>query len=265
MSGSAKDALAIIRAWDWTAWTDRFDEYTKPKDLCEVVNRLAFEGVPNPPSVVLELLCNGDLMARAEVEWNKCQGVNHFHLSDALETLKPFRWKQLASLVEADNDARRRNLPRLEPVDMSEFGKGKCPPYEWAFADNRILITDRSFANLPWDDAYCVEWFSAWSIEIWPPHFPEQAAAFDDDLPEEETAKSRKGRPPAQWWPDFAEELAWYIHEVGFPAGEGHDGQSDMIEAIFARMAESGKNEASRTTVQSVINALLDRFRSAGK
>lgn len=77
--------------------------------------------------------------------------------------------------------------------------------------------------------------------------------------------RSKGGRPPANWWPDFAEELAWYVYEVGFPAGEGRDGQSEMIEAIFERMAAAGKPEATRTTIQSVINALLDRFRSAGK
>ncbi|WP_374412103.1 hypothetical protein [Novosphingobium colocasiae] len=71
------------------------------------------------------------------------------------------------------------------------------------------------------------------------------------------------GRPAANWWPDFAEELAVYIHESGIPDGRGHDGQSSLIDAVFARMAEQGKPEPGRGTVQAVVNAVLRRIRSA--
>ncbi|MEZ5709068.1 MAG: hypothetical protein R3E02_06765 [Blastomonas sp.] len=72
------------------------------------------------------------------------------------------------------------------------------------------------------------------------------------------------GRPAANWWPDFAEELAVYIHEEGIPEGQQHEGQSALIDAIFARMAEQGKAEPGRGTVQPVVNAVLRRIRSAG-
>jgi hypothetical protein len=71
------------------------------------------------------------------------------------------------------------------------------------------------------------------------------------------------GRPAANWWPDFAEELAVYIHESGIPDGHGHDGQSSLIDAVFARLVERGKQEPGRGTVQSVVNAVLRRIRSA--
>ena len=77
------------------------------------------------------------------------------------------------------------------------------------------------------------------------------------------SARARGGRAPANWWPAFAEELAWYVHEAGFPAGQGNEGQSEIIDAVFARMTSAGKPEPSRTTVQPVINALLARVRSA--
>lgn len=73
-----------------------------------------------------------------------------------------------------------------------------------------------------------------------------------------------RGRPPANWWPYFAEELAVYVHENGIPTGKGTEGQSELIDAIFRRMAESGKVEPTRSTVQLVINAVLKRLRSAG-
>ncbi|NML93053.1 hypothetical protein [Novosphingobium olei] len=72
------------------------------------------------------------------------------------------------------------------------------------------------------------------------------------------------GRPAANWWPDFAEELAIYIHETGIPEGQGHDGQSTIIDAVFARMSERKKTEPGRGTVQPVVNAILRRLRSAG-
>jgi hypothetical protein len=78
------------------------------------------------------------------------------------------------------------------------------------------------------------------------------------------SAQRSGGRPAANWWPDFAEELAVYIHENGIPDGQGHDGQSTLIDAVFARMVEHGKPEPGRGTVQAVVNAVLRRIRSAG-
>ena len=72
------------------------------------------------------------------------------------------------------------------------------------------------------------------------------------------------GRPPASWWPSFAEELACYIHENGVPEGKGSQGQGVVINAVFSRLTEAGKEEPSRTAVQPVVSAILKRIRSAG-
>lgn len=112
-------------------------------------------------------------------------------------------------------------------------------------------------------------------------HFPSWGQAFDvrfdaDSFPnldftatEPAEAKpseqgSSRGRKPANWWPDFAEELAMYCLKEDLPDGSGTEGQSEMIDAIFGRMASHGKSEPSRTTVQPVINEILRRWRSAG-
>jgi len=71
------------------------------------------------------------------------------------------------------------------------------------------------------------------------------------------------GRRPANWWPDFAEELAVYIHDEGLPPGNDADGQNGVIDAVFKRMNERGKQEGGRTTVQPVVAAVLRRARSA--
>jgi len=87
----------------------------------------------------------------------------------------------------------------------------------------------------------------------------------DKDIQTTQSPSQRSGgRPAANWWPDFAEELAVYIHENGIPAGHGHEGQTVLMDAVFARMAEQGKPEPGRGTVQAVVNAVLRRVRSAG-
>lgn len=88
----------------------------------------------------------------------------------------------------------------------------------------------------------------------------------NSDLPDVKPQPRAKesGRRPANWWPDFAEELAVYIHSEGIPAGHGQEGQSAMIDEIFRRLSARGKDEPSRTTVQPVLRAVLNRLRSAG-
>ena len=75
---------------------------------------------------------------------------------------------------------------------------------------------------------------------------------------------NNRGRPPANWWPDFAEELAVYIHAEGFPPGSGGDGQEVVINAVFERMTARGKTEGGRSTVQPVVRAVLERLRAPG-
>lgn len=75
--------------------------------------------------------------------------------------------------------------------------------------------------------------------------------------------KARTGRPMATWWPDFAEELAVYLHDCGVPEGEDSAGQSAFINAICNRLAQRGKAEPSRSAVQPVVNRVLKRIRSA--
>lgn len=72
------------------------------------------------------------------------------------------------------------------------------------------------------------------------------------------------GRRRADWWPDFAEELAVYMHEMGVPEGYGQQGQSAMIDEIFRRLNTRGKNEPGRTSVQPVVHAVLARLRQGG-
>lgn len=77
-----------------------------------------------------------------------------------------------------------------------------------------------------------------------------------------ERTNGKRGRPPSPAWPDWIAELVAYIHEHGFPAGEGSQGQEALITAIADRLAERGLESPSRATVQAAARSVLERLRS---
>lgn len=77
-----------------------------------------------------------------------------------------------------------------------------------------------------------------------------------------ERTDGKRGRPPSPAWPDWIAELVAYIHEHGFPAGEGSQGQEALITAIADRLAIRGLESPSRATVQAAARAVLERLRS---
>lgn len=72
----------------------------------------------------------------------------------------------------------------------------------------------------------------------------------------------KRGRPPSPAWPEWIAELVAYIHEHGFPGGEGSQGQEALITAIADRLALRGLESPSRATVQAAARAVLERLRS---
>ena len=126
---------------------------------------------------------------------------------------------------------------------------------DWIAGDFEFEITDKPFENCS-GSAYGVEVNQSQIAQFVPTFLtpPESSSP---------GTASRKGRAPANWWPEFAVELAIYIHEEGVPDGSGHDGQSAVIDRILERLTAAGKSEPGRATVQPVINAVLQRIRSA--
>jgi hypothetical protein len=54
-----------------------------------------------------------------------------------------------------------------------------------------------------------------------------------------------------------------YIHENGVPEGVGSQGQEELIAAVADRLAARGIEALARSTVQPVIQAVLDKLRAA--
>ena len=156
---------------------------------------------------------------------------------------------------------------RDDEMSCSEFGV--IPAEFWQrFRENCSLA---AFDPVACDVTFAVDsaeerWSgSAWEILVTPDGLPGQIVLEESKDARSGEPAGKRGRRPANWWPDFAAELALYIHEMGIPAGHGTDGQSEVIDAVFGRMSAQGKSEGSRAQVQSAVNEVLVRIRSAGK
>lgn len=195
-----------------------------------------------------------------------------------LRRLQSGQLRHRASRAHVNSDVEFFSEPH-EALEEDADKKVRVPPSFWRYfldadpirkmAD--WLVGDFEFVIRNPDGA--TSWYSKLEgavigLELDAKCLPQSDLARRDPLPEHDPMPQNSarigGRPPANWWPDFAEELAVYVHENGSPEGQGHDGQSAMIDAIFARMVQHGKAEPGRGTVQPVVNAVLRRIRSAG-
>lgn len=78
-------------------------------------------------------------------------------------------------------------------------------------------------------------------------------------------SRRRGGRPLSAAWPQWVAELAAYLHEHGFPNGSGSQGQEAVITAIADGLASKGLPCPSRSTVQPIVQAVLNRLRQDGR
>lgn len=66
-------------------------------------------------------------------------------------------------------------------------------------------------------------------------------------------------------WADWIAEFVSQVHDHGFPAGIGSQGQEELIQRVADGLAKRGIVGPARSTVQSIVQATLDRVRSAEK
>lgn len=258
-------ALAFMSEWDWTNHNSDYSHRAPGMDLNSIISRLAVEGLRRPETVMLDLFCNGHLLARGYYRWSKHQDGQSYQYESSYEPIRPRYWQNLADNIKAAN-AEATNSYDVPKVTLGELGIKDCPRHDWDPANSSFSYAARHGGWI--DEDYLEEWFSAWDIEAWPRFLTEtvpNAIDYSVDVFGASKPTAARGRSAAKWWPDFAEELALTVYEEGIPEGTGHEGQSDLLDKVFARLSAAGKPEPSRTTVQPVINAVLARIRSAGK
>jgi hypothetical protein len=76
-------------------------------------------------------------------------------------------------------------------------------------------------------------------------------------------AGGERGRRLSELWRPWVAELVAHIHANGFPGGVGSQGQEELIKAVEEAFAQRGEETLSRSTVQPVVQAVLDRLRAA--
>ena len=101
--------------------------------------------------------------------------------------------------------------------------------------------------------AFGVEFLQS-DIEAMAPAPPPQPV--DADQP------TQRGRRPGPLWAPWIVELVAYIHENGVPDGIGSQGQEELLKGVADALAARGAKAPGRSTVQAVVQAVLDRLRS---
>lgn len=73
----------------------------------------------------------------------------------------------------------------------------------------------------------------------------------------------KRGRKLSAGWRTWVAELVAHVHDKGLPEGIGSQGQEELIKAVADALAARGEETLGRSTVQPVVQAVLDRLRSA--
>ena len=256
-------ALEVMRQWQWVRYDPDGFPLTSGLDLSEVVNRLAMAGLKRPHGVILSLLCRGLVDAVGDFKWRKYQWGKYFNLEHYRAKVTANQWQTLQNIIDDEQRELANHGWPFFRVDLEKLGLEDCSSHEWDFGENRFSIAQCPPETPIHDSSYFEEWFSAWNLEIRLAEEP--SVALEIGASPGTVEGPPMGRPLANWWPDFVAELVAYSVEVGMPEGIGHQGQSEVIRDVCARLQERGKEEPSRTQIQEAVNAVLRRMRSAGK
>lgn len=100
---------------------------------------------------------------------------------------------------------------------------------------------------------------AAFGVEFWGPDITAIVPA-----PKAEATPS-PGRRRGDFWADWTAELVARIHEHGMPAGQGAEGQQELINAVADALMARGIEPPGRTTVQPIVQAVLSRLRKSEK
>jgi hypothetical protein len=86
---------------------------------------------------------------------------------------------------------------------------------------------------------------------------PSDSTGTGDDVIE------KRGRKLSEGWRTWVAELVAHVHDQGLPEGVGSQGQEELIKAVADALATRGEETLGRSTVQPVVQAVLDRLRPA--
>ena len=232
---AATAALDFMREWEWRRYDPDGSPFGLSMELSLVVNRLAMEGIPRPQDVLLNLLCQGNLLAEGDYQWRKYQGGNHYQLDGTGAILKPRHWQTLADLIEDERQECKAGGFLLDLVELTKLGMEGRYPYDWDFAYSRFNTSLCPPDTPVHNRIYYEEWFSAWNVEVRPRMIE---APFSDPEPKPIVQEVSKGGAPRKWdWDGAFLHLAALAHHGvnGLFRDDGGDpNQSDIARHLQA-------------------------------
>ena len=257
---TAQAALKTMRKWNWLEYDFHGMPVPTSLDLSLVVNRLAMVGLPRPQSVVLTLLCQGDMLSSGDYNWRKYQSGSHFNLEDVNSNLSQRQWITLKNLIFD----KERMLEELEwhsdTIDLDRLELKKCDVFQWEFNQNRFTIAVCPPDVAPFDPDYFEEWFSAWDIvvrlrSLQEPDSDVQPVSADQNKTMDSPVSSKRGRPVAYDWLEATNSI-WaklYGNELKPQT------QADIEKALMQHLRR-GDIEPGESTVRPFAKAIWEKF-----
>jgi len=218
-------AKTVLNSWIWDFHDPDGQIWPKPKDLSDVINCLARDGVANAPSVALAMLASRQLVGHGYLSWQKYE-TDHFSVDD-YGVIAPERW---ATLI---NGLKSKKMLQLDCLEFSTIAEG-----EWNWRENRFAIAS-VYEGAPWDEGYFEEHFSAWEIVV---NLPQHNTVASEQSAVSDTRqlippKNSGGRKPTYDWEKAVAALVFKWADSG--AWQPLK-QADVVEAMAEWFAEQG-------------------------
>lgn len=226
-------------------WISSREAKSMVEEICSIVSHDAIEAICRRAVIIIPIMAltwsryenPHDYIDRASYFHEKEDDFSHFS-----RTISRNAFSEITGFFEVlESEKSSVDLPNIEYANWNT-GDFKLT-VERDFSDVTMTVIGLRFDK--------VALLKAFTNDLQPVPFQQS-----------ERAASKRGRPPSPAWPEWIAELVAYIHEQGFPAGEGSQGQETLITAIADRLADRGLESPSRATVQAAVRSVLDRLRS---
>lgn len=159
-------ALLILKRWHWGRIDPDGSRMFISIMLDVTVNRLAFAEHDDPSNAILELLCDGKLIATCNYQWLKFSHLQTFRSSGETERIDPAKWKKLARMLSEARGRGEGDSSEVVKLDLIKLEIEGCEPAEWCPKDNRCSFASRSTDSQPNQESYFEEWFTATNIQV---------------------------------------------------------------------------------------------------
>lgn len=245
-------ALATLRTWDWTRWDYDFHEAVpRSRTLSETVNSLAMSGHADPPGALLQLLCDGKLIASGDYQWRASRNGHEYSKAEGGSPI-PQAWWRLLKAGLAARDWRAGNTISLPLLNVADASRA-----ELAWEHDRITVAIAD--GLPWslddDDDYAEEYISAYAIEV---HCPNAGNDICEAPASQPLAiEHNKGGAPSKY--DWERAVAAIVFQWA-DEGSWHPATKADVKNRFAEWFAARNEHPSETSLKERARWLFEEF-----